>query len=142
MRRTRRNSKLSKTQTMRFIGGLSSLAPPRDRWDYNALVFRRGICCSSPLAGTKQQIPRAALTPTWHRHSRRGPRDDSFKKNQAQRKSRHHIFSSPCFSPCPPCLRGEPAVMYIEFHSRSAFSFLEGASLPEALIAACAEYGM
>ncbi|HET9743756.1 MAG TPA: error-prone DNA polymerase [Terriglobales bacterium] len=32
--------------------------------------------------------------------------------------------------------------MYIEFHSRSAFSFLEGASLPEALIATCAEYGM
>src|SRR5271163_883523 len=28
--------------------------------------------------------------------------------------------------------------MYIELHSRSAFSFLEGASLPETLIAACA----
>src|SRR5437868_1789325 len=32
--------------------------------------------------------------------------------------------------------------MYIELHSRSAFSFLEGASLPEALIAVCADYGM
>jgi error-prone DNA polymerase len=32
--------------------------------------------------------------------------------------------------------------MYIELHARSAFSFLEGASLPEALIATCAEYGM
>src|SRR5437764_1105065 len=32
--------------------------------------------------------------------------------------------------------------MYVELHSRSAFSFLEGASLPEALIAVCADYGM
>jgi len=32
--------------------------------------------------------------------------------------------------------------MYIELHSRSAFSFLEGASLPEELIAACANLGM
>jgi len=32
--------------------------------------------------------------------------------------------------------------MYVEFHARSAFSFLEGAALPEALIAVCAEYGM
>jgi error-prone DNA polymerase len=32
--------------------------------------------------------------------------------------------------------------MYIEFHSRSAFSFLEGASLPEDLIAACASRNM
>lgn len=32
--------------------------------------------------------------------------------------------------------------MYVELHARSAFSFLEGASLPEALIAVCAEYGM
>ncbi|MGA2003514.1 MAG: error-prone DNA polymerase [Terriglobales bacterium] len=31
---------------------------------------------------------------------------------------------------------------YIELHARSAFSFLEGASLPENLIAACAEDGM
>src|ERR1700704_3474103 len=28
---------------------------------------------------------------------------------------------------------------YIELHARSAFSFLEGASLPETLIASCAE---
>ena len=33
-------------------------------------------------------------------------------------------------------------MMYIELHSRSAFSFLEGASLPEALIGVCADYGM
>src|SRR5947208_13412784 len=32
--------------------------------------------------------------------------------------------------------------MYVERHARSAFSFLEGASTPEALIAACAAYGM
>ncbi|HXZ39555.1 MAG TPA: error-prone DNA polymerase, partial [Terriglobales bacterium] len=32
--------------------------------------------------------------------------------------------------------------MYIELHSRSAFSFLEGASLPENLIAACAGLNM
>src|SRR5262245_10549294 len=31
---------------------------------------------------------------------------------------------------------------YIEFHARSAFSFLEGASLPEELIARCAEFQM
>src|SRR5947199_5629129 len=41
-----------------------------------------------------------------------------------------------------PCLRNEQGFMYIELHSRSAFSFLEGASLPEALIAVCADYGM
>ena len=32
--------------------------------------------------------------------------------------------------------------MYIELHTRSAFSFLEGASLPEGLIAQCAAYQM
>ncbi len=32
--------------------------------------------------------------------------------------------------------------MYVELHARSAFSFLEGASLPEELIAAAQEYGM
>jgi error-prone DNA polymerase len=32
--------------------------------------------------------------------------------------------------------------MYVELHSRSAFSFLEGASLPEDLIAACANFHM
>ena len=32
--------------------------------------------------------------------------------------------------------------MYIEFHSRSAFSFLEGSSVPEDLIARCAELKM
>jgi error-prone DNA polymerase len=32
--------------------------------------------------------------------------------------------------------------MYIELHSRSAFSFLEGASLPENLVAACAHLNM
>ena len=32
--------------------------------------------------------------------------------------------------------------MYIELHTRSAFSFLEGASLPEALIATCANLNM
>ncbi|MGH9445452.1 MAG: PHP domain-containing protein, partial [Terriglobia bacterium] len=32
--------------------------------------------------------------------------------------------------------------MYIELHSRSAFSFLEGASLPEQLATRCAALGM
>src|ERR1700723_2476712 len=31
---------------------------------------------------------------------------------------------------------------YIELHARSAFSFLEGASLPEELSSRCAEHGM
>ena len=31
---------------------------------------------------------------------------------------------------------------YIELHANSAFSFLEGASLPEELIGACGEYQM
>src|SRR5271155_5268726 len=33
-------------------------------------------------------------------------------------------------------------LMYTELHARSAFSFLEGASTPEELIAVCAENGM
>ncbi|MGB9072653.1 MAG: error-prone DNA polymerase [Terriglobales bacterium] len=32
--------------------------------------------------------------------------------------------------------------MYVELHSRSAFSFLEGSSLPEALVEVCAHLGM
>src|SRR3954471_10370622 len=32
--------------------------------------------------------------------------------------------------------------MYVELHTRSAFSFLEGACLPEEFVAACTEYGM
>src|SRR2546425_2628796 len=32
--------------------------------------------------------------------------------------------------------------MYVELHTRSAFSFLEGASNPEALVQACAAHGM
>jgi len=32
--------------------------------------------------------------------------------------------------------------MYVELHARSALSFLEGASIPEELVGACAEYGM
>ncbi|MGC2152389.1 MAG: error-prone DNA polymerase [Terriglobales bacterium] len=34
------------------------------------------------------------------------------------------------------------SMRYVELHARSAFSFLEGASLPEALIATCKERGM
>ena len=33
-------------------------------------------------------------------------------------------------------------VLYIELHARSAFSFLEGASLPEELVAVCAQLKM
>ena len=32
--------------------------------------------------------------------------------------------------------------MYIELHARSAFSFLEGASIPEEMVEGCAERGM
>src|SRR5215469_11445359 len=32
--------------------------------------------------------------------------------------------------------------MYVEFHARSAFSFLEGATLPEDLISVCAQHQM
>src|ERR1700704_5682927 len=32
--------------------------------------------------------------------------------------------------------------MYIELHARSAFSFLEGASIPEELVAVCAQLHM
>jgi error-prone DNA polymerase len=32
--------------------------------------------------------------------------------------------------------------LFIELHARSAFSFLEGASLPEELAAVCAQFGM
>ena len=32
--------------------------------------------------------------------------------------------------------------MYVELHARSAFSFLEGASVPEELAGACAQFGM
>src|ERR1700689_2417680 len=32
--------------------------------------------------------------------------------------------------------------MYVELHSRSAFSFLEGASIPEELIGVCSNMGM
>lgn len=32
--------------------------------------------------------------------------------------------------------------MYVELHARSAFSFLEGSSLPEELIGVCAHYHM
>src|ERR1019366_4557804 len=31
---------------------------------------------------------------------------------------------------------------YVELHARSGFSFLEGASVPEELVGACAEFGM
>src|SRR6204780_5167034 len=37
---------------------------------------------------------------------------------------------------------GPVRLMYTELHARSAFSFLEGASLPEELAAVCKEYGM
>src|SRR6266851_10506702 len=39
------------------------------------------------------------------------------------------------------CARGL-RLMYTELHARSAFSFLEGASVPEELVGACAEHGM
>src|SRR5215467_9621956 len=44
------------------------------------------------------------------------------------------------FAFCSPILRGV-AAEYVEMHARSAFSFLEGASLPEDLASRCAELG-
>src|SRR5215831_67915 len=38
--------------------------------------------------------------------------------------------------------RSQDSSMYIELHARSAFSFLEGSSAPESLIARCAELKM
>src|ERR1039458_1939445 len=32
--------------------------------------------------------------------------------------------------------------MFVELHARSAFSFLEGVSVPEGLMGACAKFGM
>ncbi|HVI09647.1 MAG TPA: PHP domain-containing protein, partial [Candidatus Binatia bacterium] len=32
--------------------------------------------------------------------------------------------------------------MYVELHARSAFSFLEGSSLPEDMVKACAQFNM
>jgi error-prone DNA polymerase len=37
---------------------------------------------------------------------------------------------------------GEEKANYVELHARSAFSFLEGASVPEELAGACAKFGM
>src|SRR6266567_4432603 len=42
----------------------------------------------------------------------------------------------------PPMIQSLNDSMYVELHSRSAFSFLEGSSLPESLIARCAELNM
>ena len=39
-------------------------------------------------------------------------------------------------------LNADCSFMYIELHTRSAFSFLEGASLPEDLVATCANLNM
>ena len=39
-------------------------------------------------------------------------------------------------------VRGNLRLMYTELHARSAFSFLEGASIPEELAGVCAERGM
>ncbi len=41
----------------------------------------------------------------------------------------------------PLCLCGE-CLSYVELHARSAFSFLEGASLPEDLAAVCAQLSL
>src|SRR5690348_11148461 len=44
--------------------------------------------------------------------------------------------------PDHPMTRSSDGPMYIELHSRSAFSFLEGSSVPEELVARCAALGM
>src|SRR4029077_11441875 len=44
-------------------------------------------------------------------------------------------------TPHPARRTSHPAAMYVELHAASAFSFLQGASLPEALVARAAELG-
>ena len=43
--------------------------------------------------------------------------------------------------PCPPAPQRSTSCPYIELHTASAFSFLQGASLPEALVDRAAELG-
>src|SRR5580704_2557105 len=79
-----------------------------------------------------------------------GPRD-SFRYSAARAARDPALTAGPRTCRLPPLLRLDSPglvcarnlrLMYIELHARSAFSFLEGASLPEELTRVCAERGM
>src|SRR5580692_1770920 len=79
-----------------------------------------------------------------------GPRD-SFRFSAARAARDPALTAGPRTCRLPPLLRLDSPglvcarnlrLMYIELHARSAFSFLEGASLPEELTSVCAERGM
>ena len=61
---------------------------------------------------------------------------------RTRRTRRTNLFKR-CYPPCPPCPRVEifSVSSYIELHTASAFSFLQGASLPEALVDRAADLG-
>src|ERR1700722_127865 len=63
---------------------------------------------------------------------------ENLQPTHAERNLSHLLrFDSRCL------VRARPLrLMYAELHARSAFSFLEGASLPEELATVCAEHGM
>src|ERR1700689_5561689 len=69
---------------------------------------------------------------------REPPQRKNLQPTHAERNLSHLLpFHSRCL------VRPRPLrLMYTELHARSAFSFLEGASLPEELATVCAEYGM
>src|SRR6202142_2870445 len=69
---------------------------------------------------------------------RERPQRKNFQPTRAERNLSHLLrLDSRCL------VRARPLrLMYTELHARSAFSFLEGASLPEELAAVCAEHGM
>src|SRR5260370_16467558 len=65
------------------------------------------------------------------------------KRAKARRRTAHGTLSNllrraAAGMVCARSLR----LMYTELHARSAFSFLEGASVPEELAAACSAHGM
>ena len=74
----------------------------------------------------------------------RAPRSACPRRTPPVRCSRHarehHIAAGPALLP-PPAMRTCVRSMYAELHAHSAFSFLDGASLPEELAGAAAEAG-
>ena len=69
----------------------------------------------------------------------------SRKQEQGRRQEQERSTCRPAARlPPPAACHLPPDIMagYIELHARSAFSFLEGASAPEELIAVCLEFDM
>src|SRR3954468_23358518 len=59
--------------------------------------------------------------------------------------AREHAIALSTLSRCADwnAVRGRRVrLMYVEFHARSAFTFLEGGSIPEELVDVCAKLGM